>query len=402
MEAPAIEAPSNSTATLAPQPTPETQGTQPKGPTTKPPDGRSNKALSPIDQAIERAKANRVNKGNETTGEVKAQEQPIQKTEQETGAENKTEGNLSTDGDYLEAVRIGDQDVPVPDLFNRFEFDVFANGDYKHVDGQKLLDMASIGFAATKRVETAKEAIRQSDAIVQEAKAQYEQKLSQEVNKGVADYLNNLMEKAKSGINPGTGKPFATAGERTGAVALAQKLVDLNANDGKSGSTLTLEDIEKRVEAKLNEKLGQTEKQKAETQRQNLLAQISNVAESSLQKATEPLMQFFTGDDGKTVDQEQFEDFKDIIRKKADKLWEEAGRPLDPKKSGEFVTKAAQATLDKWKSRFKTLEVKPKQPPVGGTGSGLPASIAPKKTFSNPKDALDAKLKELMQSRKRA
>jgi hypothetical protein len=402
METSVIESPSNSTATLAPQPAPETQGTQPKGPTTKPPDGRSNRNLSPIDQAIERAKANRVNKGNEATGEAKTQEQASQSTELEANAETKTEGNPSTDGDYLEAVRIGDQDVPVPDLFNRFEFDVFANGDYKHVDGQKLLDMASIGFAATKRVETAKEAIRQSDAIVQEVKTQYEQKLSQEVNKGVADYLNDLMEKAKSGINPGTGKPFATAGERTGAVALAQKLVDLNASEGKSGNTLTLENIEKLVEAKLNEKTGQTEKQKAETQRQNLLAQISNVAESSLQKATEPLMQFFTGDDGKTVDQEQFEDFKDIIRKKADKLWEEAGRPLDPKKSSEFVTKAAQATMDKWKSRFKTTEVKPKQPPVGGTGSGLPASIAPKKTFSNPKDALDAKLKELMQSRKKA
>ena len=170
----------------------------------------------------------------------------------------------------------------------------------------------------------------------------------------------------------------------------------------KSGEALTLEDIEKRWEAKLNEKLGQSEKQKAETQRQQVLAQISNVAESSLQKATEPLMQFFTGEDGKTVDQEQFEDFKDIIRKKADKLWEEAGKPLDPKKSQEFVTKAAQVTLDKWKSRFKTPEVKPKQPPVGGTGAGLPASIAPKQKFANRTDALDAKIKELMQSRRRA
>ena len=394
MDAPVIEAPSSSTAPLAPQPTPEVQSSQPK-----PPEGRSNKALSPIDAAFERAKANRVKPESKTTeGAVK----PPESAQADTKTES-TDVAPEVNGDYIEAVKIGDQDVPISDLFNdKMEFEVFANGEYKPVNGAKLLTMASIGFAATKTVENAKDVVKQADATIREAKTQYEQKLGQEVNQGVVEYLNNLLAKAQSGVNPGTGKPFGTQAERTGAVALAQKLVDLNANGAKSGEALTMDEIEKRVEAKLNEKLGQSEKQKAETQRQQVLAQISNVAESSLQKATEPLMQFFTGEDGKTVDQDSFNDFKDIIKKRADKLWEEAGKPLDPKKSQEFVTKAAQVTLDKWKSKFKTQEVKPQQPPVGGTGSGLPASIAPKQKFANKNDALNAKLKELMQSRKRA
>ena len=394
MDAPVIEAPSSSTAPLAPQPTPEVQSSQPK-----PPESRSNKVLSPIDAAFERAKANRVkSETNSPEGTVKSPE-----SAQTEATTDKTDVTPEVNGDYIEAVKIGDKDVPISDLFNdKMEFEVFANGEYKPVNGAKLLTMASIGFAATKTVETAKDVVKQADATIRETKTQYEQKLGTEVNKGVANYLNELLTKAQSGVNPGTGKTFATQAERTGAVALAQKMVDLNANGAKSGEALTMDEIEKRVEAKLNEKLGLSEKQKAETQRQQVLAQISNVAESSLQKATEPLMQFFTGEDGKTVDQDSFDDFKDIIRKRADKLWEEAGKPLDPTKSQEFVTKAAQVTLDKWKSKFKVPEVKPKQPPVGGTGSGLPASIAPKQKFANKNDALNAKLKELMQSRKRA
>lgn len=402
MEAPVIEAPSHSTATQVPQSAPESQGTQPKGPVTKPPEGRPNKPMSLVEQAIERAKANRGSKESKPAESAKSQEIVSQESQQTEATENKAEGTPSADGNYLEAVRIGDQDVPVSDLFNRFEIEVFANGEYKPVDGQKLLDMASIGFAATKKVEAAKDYIRQTDAILQKEKSSYEQKLAQGIDKGVADYLNNLLAQVEGGVNPGTGKPFKTQGERIGAVELAKKLSDLNANGSKSANALNRDDIKKLVEAQLNEKLGQTEKQQAEQRQKQVLAQITQNAESSLQKATEPLMQFFTGEDGKTVDQEQFEDFKDIIRKKADKLWQEAGSPLDPKKSSEFVTKAAQSTLDKWKSRFKITEVKPKQPPVGGTGAGMPASIAPKQKFANRNDALDAKIKELMQTRKRS
>lgn len=397
METPVIDSPSPSTATQAPQPAPEVQGSQPK-----PPESRPNRNLSPLDAAIERAKANRVKSESKNPEGTKQEIVSPESTQTETKTDQ-TDAIPETDGDYIEAVKIGDQNVPVEDLFNnKLEIDLFAKGDYHRITGEKLLTMASIGYAASETVANAKDVVRQADATIREEKAQYEQKLSNEVNKGVASYLNDLLTKAQSGVNPGTGQPFATQAERTGAVALAKKMVDLNANGAKSGEALTLEELEKRWDAKLNEKLGQSEKQKAETQRQQVLAQISNVAESSLQKATEPLMQFFTGEDGKTVDQEQFEDFKDIIRKKADKLWEEAGKPLDPKKSQEFVTKAAQTTLDKWKSRFKTPEVKPKQPPVGGTGAGLPASIAPKQKFANKNDALDAKIKELMQSRRRA
>ena len=392
------ETSSTSTATQLPLVAPEVQGAQPK-----PPESRSNRNLSPLDAAFERAKANRVKQETKSPEGVKPVEGLKPESTQTGTAENKADETLSTNGDYIEALRIGDKDVPVSDLFNdKMEFEVFANGEYKPVNGAKLLTMASIGFAATKTVENAKDVVRKADETIRETKAQYEQKLGQEVNQGVANYLNDLLAKAQSGTNPGTGKPFATQAERTGAVALAQKMVDLNANGAESGKALTLEDIEKRWEAKLNEKLGQSEKQKAEIQRQEVLAQISTNAESSLQKATEPLMQFFTEEDGKTVDQEQFNDFKDIIRRKADKLWEEAGKPLDPKKSQEFVIKAAEATLNKWKSRFKTSEVKPKQPPVGGTGAGLPASLAPKQKFANKHDALDAKLKGLMQTLKRA
>jgi len=299
----------------------------------------------------------------------------------------------------LEVVSHNGKEVPINDVLNDAKFEVFANGEYKSVDGiEKLMDMASIGFMATKKVETAKQAILKSQELVKEM----ESKVAEDSRKIATDYLSDLLDKVTNGgMNPATGQSFKSDKERQGAVELANRLVAENANGNKSqDKPLTAAEIKKLIEEEAQKSSKSRQEEKAELERKQAVATIVKNAESSLQKVTEPLMQYFTGQDGKTLNTRLFDSFKMQVKAEADKLFiaDTGANKTAPNKLHEFIQKASKTVLEDFKQSLRESKTQASAPPISKSGQGIPASAAPKPTYKRPEDAVLAKIRSLRAS----
>lgn len=329
----------------------------------------------------------------------KPETQPAQENKGETKPDETQIETKPTEevGDGLEVVSYNGKDVPLAELLKDGDFEVFANGEFKKVEGiEKLMDMASIGFAATKRVETAKQAVLKANEVVQEI----ERNSIQKANEIATNYLNGLLDKVTNGkVNPATGKAFQTEGERKGAVELANRLVAENANSAKSGQPMTRAEIERLVEVKAEEKLKATQADKAQQQRQMEMARITQTAENSLQKVTEPLMQYFTGEDGKTLNNRLFNSFRNEVKAEADKLFLAGDKKFNASAIEGYITKAAKSVLDEWKPSLKQAKsAEAVKAPVTSTNSGMPIGNAGKQKYGSLEDAVTAKIRALRAS----
>jgi hypothetical protein len=351
MESPAVaEAPSTATSP-APQGTPEVQ-----------PQKVANLSLTDkINAKLEQARQKLDAPKTESVPTEEAKSEPV---------ETKTEETAQESADPLEVVSFNGKEAPIAEVLKDAEFEVFANGEFKKVDGiDKLMDMASIGFAATKKVEAAKTVIQKSQEVIREIEASVEQKAQEKANA----ILNKMLDDVTRGVNPATGKPFQNEAERKGAVDLTNALVDAK---GKSATQtvqpLTKEDIQKLVEEAAEKKLQQAEKQKAEQRQQELAAQLAQTAENSLQKEITPLMQYFTGEDGKTLNSRLFNSFKNDVRAEADKLFKADGGKTDSKSVSTYIAKASKSVLQEYLPSLKTQKINESvKVPVTSTTSGL-------------------------------
>lgn len=333
-------------------------------------------------------------KAQEKLGQPKPESVPNEPAKTETG-EITTDDPATENAEPVEVVSYKGQELPLSDLFGKMDFEVFANGEYKEVDGAKLLDMASIGFAATKKVETAKQVIQKTDEIIREIEAS----AKTNAQKIATDYLNSLLDQVTNGrVNPATNQPFKNEAERKGAVDLANSLIYANAK-GKStvNQPMTAEDIQKLVEEAADKKFKQTETQKAEQKQRELAAQLTQNAESSLQKVMTPLMQYFTGEDGKTVNSRLFNSFKSEVRVEADKLFTANGGKSDAVSVNDYITKAAKSVLQDYLPSLRTQKTnEPAKVPVSKANSGLPLADGQPAKYKSREEAIQAKVKQYL------
>lgn len=382
MDSPVVVAEAPSTATVsAPQVSPEATPQKPTVP-QKPLNlnDRVNQSLQKAREKLDAPKAESVPKEEVAT-------EPT---------ETKTEETVPENTEALEVVSFNGQEAPISEVLKDADFEVFANGEFKKVEGiDKLMDMASIGFAATRKVEAAKTVIQKSQEVIREIEATAKAN-SQKI---ATDYLNNLLDQVTNGkVNPATGQPFKNEAERLGAVELANSLIKADANGARPGNQpLTAEDIQKLVEEAADKKYKQTEAQKAEQRNKELAVQLTRNAEDSLQKEITPLMQYFTGEDGKTLNTRLFNSFKKDVQAEADNLFNADGKKTDSKSIASYISRASKSILQEYLPSLKTQKVNESvRIPATSTTSGMPIDKGKPVKYKSREEAINAKVKAIL------
>ena len=140
MEGATAEAPVSTATVPAPQAPPEA-----KAPATEAPQSTQEKPLS-MQEKVDKALKEFREKNAPPESKPVTEEQATEPTEEKPTEE------VPPVTEPLEVISHNGKDVKITDVLEDAQFEVFANGEMKEVEGiHKLMDMASIGFMATKK-----------------------------------------------------------------------------------------------------------------------------------------------------------------------------------------------------------------------------------------------------------
>lgn len=313
-------------------------------------------------------------------------------------ATEKTSEETTEVPEFVDKVTFNGKEAPIDEILSDAKFEVFAKGEMREIEGlPKLLDMASMGYDSIENNKTAREAVTKAQDVIREIEAATAEEVQKKVQEGVATTLDNLMASINQGVNPATGSAFTSQQQKVGAVELVNKLKTASSQTTPTEKPLTREEVSRMVD-ELSEKKLKTEISKRDEQR--AVEAVINTATETLQKATDPLMQNFLLDDGKTLNTRLFKAFKADVQAEADQLWVESGKPMTTQKISEFVAKAAQSVLKEYKPSLRKIETEKKAPaqtaPVVKPQSGTPLTTGKTPKFKNQDQAWDYRFKAAM------
>lgn len=346
-----------SAVVASPQPTPEVSA--PASPTPPKPLSQQER----FDKAVKELEA----KKEPGKQEVKTEESSPNPEDQ---ANENLLPEVEEPGDFIDDKIVWNgKEASIQDVLGDATFEIPFHGEMIPIEGiDQLLEKAAIGHGASQTNREAKEVVLEADRLIKEI----ESSKTKEVQEGISKGLESLLDSALKGIDPTTGKSFPNQVAQTGAVDLLNRMKTANQQTPSTEKPLTKDEIAKLVDEQAEKKYKGL---MSKAQEERFVGEIIQTANDNLQKTTEPLMQFFTLEDGKTLNKRVFTAFQRDVRSEADRLWFQAGKPMEKSALGNFINSAARQVLKEYRPTLtqKPSTQEPPKPPVLRPGSGSPA-----------------------------